>query len=790
MPKETILNCLTQRFTDKLSERAYTKKNNKQRRKMNIIMLIVILIYSIINNITYSLMQNVDPSIHEFKMYNTITSYVTTGIFAILLLVSILIKRSGVQYWVSNLGFYFLIFTNMMFRIFFLYIKVDTYIFSLIYSMQFLFRLSWLYFGLLDFLEQLCLTIALSITDWAYLGYFVPLRLHFRFSINTVSGLISLIIAYFYLLERRKSFYYNRKLRKFGAWHSNLLDNTNNGFIRIINDRIDMVNKAMMKNIMKNRTILEAFFSETLCNEEIKNERTFVFNNSKLILKELFRGIKFDVDSYNEMTNSVDDIKIVKKYLEERTQREELCYLGMLEVDSIEGPAYFEIFGRYYLSSILDGFSAHNYELMFNNVTNIKTTENANAELKYKSIFLSKVAHEFKNPLLCIKELVNELLDYLSQSNLDASVRDLLDNINSMSDYLIILIKDMDYFSAKNLGRLLTIERDKVDLNGLIHFCRGVTVTLLKKFNKEDRVTFQVVVVDLPSTVYTDEVKLKQILVNLLSNAVKFTMNGSIMLALKHTDRNTIEFSISDTGIGISKELQVNLFKPFVKTNSGNTIGTGLGLSIVKDLLEALNSHIEYTTSHNTGTTFIFNILIDKPFDMLVSSLPSNDLDITQVKDFEPIFSYKDIKEGMVGLKTPRSEENGANKTILVVDDEVTTRKSTIRLLRQYFKRNNLNIEIQEASDGIECLYLYYNTLNNGKELALIVSDQTMTFMSGTTCAEVLHDVIKGNGLRTVPFVILTAYELSSINVGNSVLDILTKPLTNNSIEKLVKYLD
>jgi signal transduction histidine kinase len=783
MQNKNILNIFTLQFTDKLSEVDYLRKNNKHRRLLNIIMIITILVFSVVNSFMYSLVKFENES-NDYKVFTKTTSYVIIGIFMILLIISVVYKSLKAHYWISMLGFYFLLFTNMLFRVFFLNLQVDYYVFSIIYSVQLLYRLSWLYFGLIDFKEYIILVIILTVSNWGYAAYFTPLYLHFRFSLNSILGIISCVMAYFYILEKRKSFYYNRRSNKLNRWYKNFLDNTSNGFIRIYNEKINMVNNTMAKILLTNSDICDAYNLETQF-QEFKNEMPFLIKNTSLVLEQLLRNITYDNDYYNTLVG--DRFSVLIRFLEENTKKEKFCPVGIIEFNSLEDPIYFEVFGRYYLASIEDGLYAHNYELTFNNVTNIKATEGANAEMKYKTIFLSKVAHEFKNPLLCIKELVNQLSDNLDKGNID-SMQDLLSNIKSMSDYLIILIKDMDYFSRKSINntRMIALDKDNVNMIDLINFCHGVTFTLLKKFQKEERVKFKVEQINVPGYIYTDESKLKQILINLLSNSVKCTMHGSIVLKILGYD-DKLQFRISDTGIGIKDEIKQNLFKPFVRPNlDNNGIGSGLGLSIVKDLLEALDSQIGYETSSDRGTSFIFTIKYEQA-NKLNNQL--NVSGITEVNEFEPVACYESIKNF---IRIPNKEEDNltVNKKVLfVVDDEVTTRKSTIRLLRQYFSKSNLDIDIIESCDGIECLYNYYTSLINGKKVSLIISDQTMTFMNGTTCAEILFKIANSNGYRQVPFVILTAYELSTINIKNYILDVVTKPLTNNTIEKLMTYI-
>jgi signal transduction histidine kinase len=95
------------------------------------------------------------------------------------------------------------------------------------------------------------------------------------------------------------------------------------------------------------------------------------------------------------------------------------------------------------------------------------------------------------------------------------------------------------------------VDKESVYINALINFLKNITIILLKKFDKENCIRFSIDTVSLPEEIYTDEIKLKQILINLLSNAVKYTMNGSITLVLEYKF-GKINFEVIDTGRGIS----------------------------------------------------------------------------------------------------------------------------------------------------------------------------------------------------------------------------------------------
>jgi anti-sigma regulatory factor (Ser/Thr protein kinase)/CheY-like chemotaxis protein len=405
---------------------------------------------------------------------------------------------------------------------------------------------------------------------------------------------------------------------------------------------------------------------------------------------------------------------------------------------------------------------------------------------KYKTLFLSKIAHEFKNPLLCISELVEQVHDNLmtnKQIIIQNNNSEILKQIKALSNYLIILVKDMDFFSQKNSGTIQKkIEPDKVELNGIVKFCIDIVNALISKSQKQANINFQVIQdIILPTYITTDEIKLKQILINLLSNAVKYTYSGSIILKIT-LDNIHLKFQVEDTGKGISENQKDKIFTPFSNEfDKLNKVSSGLGLSIVKELVELLGSKIEYTSTVGKGSSFWFSLLLDEndlkykyESDTTIQGVHYNE---------EPIKARLDIS-----IYSEDSKWDGYN--IIVADDDIVIRQATIRLLRKAFKEKNINVKILEASDGIECLNTYYSYLKDGESISFILSDETMVYMNGTYAAQVLEYIASHKNIAHVPFYILSAYENLLSGSGGEVVDgVLSKPLRKQHIEEILNKL-
>jgi signal transduction histidine kinase len=275
-------------------------------------------------------------------------------------------------------------------------------------------------------------------------------------------------------------------------------------------------------------------------------------------------------------------------------------------------------------------------EILFNDVSKTKNEEKHNAEFKYKTLFLSKVAHEFKNPLICIAELINQSMECLPEKTELIEVRENLEQARSLSDFLQILIKDLNYFSETNCGKITDHTLNETNIEEVMKFCENITNSLLKKSNKQDTVKLKVIIdKNVPKKILTDEWRLKQILINLLSNSVKFTIFGEIRLfiCIENFDNlNYVKYLISDTGVGIRPDNFCKLFQPFNKDLNGNSkineFGSGLGLSLCKDISEKLGPGLKFDSKEGEGSSFWFHTPL--------SSYTNNyevDLQLTENKD-------------------------------------------------------------------------------------------------------------------------------------------------------------
>lgn len=230
-----------------------------------------------------------------------------------------------------------------------------------------------------------------------------------------------------------------------------------------------------------------------------------------------------------------------------------------------------------------------------------KEAENAS---NTKTQFLANMSHEIRTPINGMCGMINLTL----MTDLTDDQRENLNNAKQCSEDLLRIINDiLDYAKLEN-GKM-QIEQIDLDLYALLdRVCKlHAQVADGKGLFLEQPSTDE-----LPRYIKGDPLRIRQILHNLLTNAVKFTSNGGITVGcrvLENGVKRTLEFTVTDTGIGMSDEDKKKLFKPFSQVDGSTTRrfgGTGLGLMIVKELVTAMGGDITVVSKLGQGSSFIF----------------------------------------------------------------------------------------------------------------------------------------------------------------------------------------
>ncbi|MBN1414029.1 MAG: PAS domain S-box protein [Bacteroidales bacterium] len=320
---------------------------------------------------------------------------------------------------------------------------------------------------------------------------------------------------------------------------------------------------------------------------------------------------------------------------------------------------------------------------------------------KAKSEFLANISHEIRTPLNSVLGFTDLLEDTITQE----TEREYLEAIKTSGKNLLTLINDLLDLSKIEAGKL-SLHYEFIDLKKLMEEIKQIfSLRIIQKglqYHESIDPMF-------PHYIYSDESRLRQILINLVGNAVKFTQNGSITLKIEYekgSGSNTINMKISviDTGIGIPEESYDIIFESFrqhSKLDTRKYEGTGLGLSITKKLVEALSGTIFFESVVGKGSNFsvVFPAVLAQ--GDIVSDLTGDEISKTIVKkdkillqDFTGRFitDYKDFMPGFDFIEFFSFYRNPVltNDEIMAVFVVTGLDHSIINQKLHYFKEHDL----------------------------------------------------------------------------------------------------
>ena len=378
----------------------------------------------------------------------------------------------------------------------------------------------------------------------------------------------------------------------------------------------------------------------------------------------------------------------------------------------------------------------------------ILARELADSANRSKTEFLANMSHEIRTPMAAILGYADLLLESMKKRD----HRKLVSTIRSNGYYLLDIINDILDLSKIEAGRL-GIRKQEVLLRPLI---REVTTLMKVRADEKDvrlAVEFEP---HLPATIQTDPLRLKQVLINLVGNAIKFTERGRVQLRAGFSaETGKVRFDVHDTGIGIAKERQQDIFAPFAQVDSSDTRsvgGAGLGLTISRRIVERLGGRITMVSEMGKGSTFTATIdagSVGPPVrpsaDAERSVDDGGDGQATQVEWLRPA----PHSESLPPTAHASVEDVRLDCRVMIVDD-----RREIRFLAKRFLES-AGASVVTTADGQEAFNAITEVEATDDAIDLVITDIQMPRMDGYELTRRLRET----GYRR-PIIALTAHAM------------------------------
>jgi len=390
--------------------------------------------------------------------------------------------------------------------------------------------------------------------------------------------------------------------------------------------------------------------------------------------------------------------------------------------------------------------------------------EQKNVELaqlnEQKNYFLGMAAHDLRNPMGAIFNS-SELLIEEDLGPLNDEQKEMIASIKQSSEFMLNLVNDFLDIAHIESGKL-TLKKEDVDLLNLlkvnVHFNHNFAV------KKGISLDFQYSQAEIFPTISLDASKFQQVMNNLISNAIKYTYSGGAVQVKLEKKDNHIHIEVQDNGQGIPEDEIKNLFAPFQRTSVESTAGeksTGLGLVIVKKIVNAHNGEIWAQSQVGKGSTFHI-------------SLPLSDAPV-------PISTEKSLE---ANVSTDKYRPNVKSAGILLVEDNITSRKVALKMLEKKGYQVDFAVNGQEAIEKLKV-----------KNYGVVLMDLHMPEMNGFEAIKVIRDPDSTVMNHDIPVIAMTA---TSTDIENSIDDIiqagmndfLLKPMHRQQLfEKIEKFI-
>ncbi|MBF0266117.1 MAG: response regulator [Gammaproteobacteria bacterium] len=457
--------------------------------------------------------------------------------------------------------------------------------------------------------------------------------------------------------------------------------------------RTELVDISASKWWEVSTNVIDQYFkiSEIIVSDINTNIEKLLISTSKrvqllflLLILSVISGLLF---GYILIRRLVVDIKEISRVLVK--SRKDLSFNELIDVkgeDEIGQMA--EEFNRLFLER-----KVHEQKLNY-------AKEQAEAGTEAKSQFLSTMSHEIRTPMNAIIGMSHLAL----QTEQNEESKKYIENVHQAGKSLLGIINDILDFSKIESGKM-ELESISFNLDEVLDNLRNII-----QFKVEEKGLELLFNLDpkIPLNLVGDPLRLSQIFINLVNNAVKFTDSGDITISSKLIDQtdseSIIQFSVEDTGIGISDNAESKLFQPFTQTDSSISRkygGTGLGLTISKNFVELMGGDIWIESTEGIGSTFFFKVKLGYEEE-------SQTLAPEQDHSIHAVMTKTQAMKSLIGAK------------ILLVEDNELNQKVASKIL------SNQGVNVSIANNGQEALDMLKPGLFDG-----ILMDIQMPVMDG-----------------------------------------------------------